>query len=382
MKIVIAMDSYKGCLTAPEACKAVHEGIKATGMNADVIELPLSDGGDGMLEAIKALTQCTTETIQVSGPLPNSLVNAKIGFLHNKSTAIIETAQACGLPLIPKELRNPLKATTHGVGEMIKYCIYRKCRNIILGLGGSATNDLGLGMLHAMGMKFLDCNKEEIIPTPENISHIHSIDNIECAKQLLKDTKITMACDVTSPLYGPSGAAQLFSPQKGATPVMVKILEKNAIDFSCLVHKCIGIDYSSLPGAGAAGGLGYALLTFTNAKFQSGASLMMKLAQFNEIISNADIVITGEGKSDSQTLMGKIPGTILQMTLENKITTLLFSGQIEDKEKLLKAGFNIVTSITPQNTPYNIALQKTIATHNIVKSTTIVLNQIASSLLA
>lgn len=375
MKAVIAMDSFKGCMNAIEACNAAAQGVLAHDSNATTIILPMSDGGDGMLDAYVHATHCSVETIDVSGPLPGTTIKASIGFYND--TAIIESAQACGLALVQSDQRNPMKTQTHGVGEMLRYVISKGYKRVIIGLGGSATNDLGIGMLSTLGIKFYNKNGHELKSCTENIDKIHALEGVEDVKQLCNGVTITIASDVTSPLMGPNGAAMTFAPQKGATPCQVQLLENMALQFNSVVSAKLGNDYSVLPGAGAAGGLGYALMAFLNGTFASGAKLLLDIANFEDIISDAQLVITGEGKSDRQTVMGKLPGEIVRIAAKKGIKTILLSGQIEDTEVLTNAGFYAIKSINKQGTPLEEAMNKDVARSNLMTTTHEVISQIS-----
>lgn len=370
MKVVVAMDSYKGCLTAREACQAIVCGIKQVVPQCHCIEMPVSDGGDGMLSTIS----CEKETISVSGPLPSMIVNATIGFAGN--TAIIESAQACGLSLLSPEQRNPLLTSTKGVGEMILHAIKCGCKRIILGLGGSSTNDLGTGMLSALGVEFYDNNGEIVAPCGGNIGIIHELSNTDTLATLLDGTEITAACDVNNPLCGSHGAAHVYAPQKGANASMVQQLENGAISLS----KIMGEEIALKEGAGAAGGLGYALMALCNCRMASGASLVLELLDFDSACRNANLVITGEGRSDSQTLMGKIPAMVMEMARKQGIPTALLSGRITNEDELKSAGFYSVKTVSPLNMPLEKAMEKDVASHNLESAAKELITQIALSM--
>ncbi len=355
MKIVIAMDSYKECLTASEACRAVAQGVRQALPEADCIELPVSDGGDGLLSTI----DCDIETVKVTGPLPGMKVEAHIGFKDD--IAIIESAQACGLALLPPGQRNPMLTTTVGVGEMITHALGRGCSKIIIGLGGSATNDLGTGMLSAMGMQFLDVSGKILTPCGGSLGKIAQIKGLDAVSKLIGDTQIIAACDVNNPLYGPAGAAAIYAPQKGATPAMVNILDNGARSLSKLIDE----DSARRPGAGAAGGLGYALMAVCAGTMQCVAPLELDLLGFDDACNGAELVITGEGSSDRQTLMGKIPAVVMKRASKNGVKTTLLSGKISDEEFLFEAGFCSVKSVSPQSMPLAIAMKKDVATRNL-----------------
>ncbi len=369
MKIVVAMDSFKGCLTAREACQAVARGVRNTLPECHCIEIPVSDGGDGLLSTI----DCDIETINVSGPLPGMKVDACIGYTGD--TAIIESAQACGLALLTPAQRTPMLTSTVGVGEMLMHALTHGYHRIIMGLGGSATNDLGTGMLSALGMKFLDLNGKILEPCGANLAKITRIVGREQVSNLLIDTEIIAACDVNNPLFGPMGAAAVYAPQKGATPTQVVQLNEGAQ----LLSKLIDYKIAGHPGAGAAGGLGYALMAVCGGKMKSGASLVLDLLRFNDACRDADLVITGEGSSDRQTIMGKIPAVVMEYAQTNGVKTALISGQISDADALLDAGFYSVKRVSPESLPIEIAMRKDVATRKLEQAAAQLVTQIASS---
>lgn len=361
MKIVVAMDSFKGCLTAHEACQAVAQDLKCH----IPITIPVSDGGDGFIDAIAQQPNYFIETITVSGPLNGTPVNAKIAFSHDHSTAIIEAAQACGLIHLSPAQRNPMLTDSRGVGELIIHAIKHGCKKIVIGLGGSATNDLGMGMLYACGVKFLDKNGIILNPKGENIGKIYSLRHQDKFKNLFNGIELIIASDVTNPLCGINGCAQVYSPQKGATPQMVEELERGAQQCQQIFTQYTGHNYHTTPGAGAAGGMGFALMTFANCLFRSGATLFLDLINFDKIISDADLIITGEGKSDHQTLMGKIPHAVMTRATQKGVQTALISGQVVNKNELLNAGFSMVVSSLPKELSLELAIQKNTATTNL-----------------
>ena len=378
MKAIIAMDSFKECMTAIEACQAVASGIKRVFPDCECVLMPVSDGGEGLLHAFN----CEIERLEVTGPLHGMKVMAEIGYLDNRETAIIESAQANGLALIPTSMRDPSKTTTHGVGEMLMHAIKQGCRRVIIGLGGSATNDLGTGMLNAMGVEFRDKNGVAMVPCGGNLNEVSSIANIEAIAKMCENTEIILASDVNNPLYGPNGAAHVYAKQKGASPEMIETLDENARAFSLIVAQALGRDLSSTPGAGAAGGLGYALLSFFNCQFNSGASLVLDTLEFDHHVADAHLTITGEGRSDAQTLMGKIPSLIMERAKAKGVKTALLSGKVDNSDTLVDAGFHATESITPHDMPLEIALQTEVAMRNLEEATVRVVSQIASSLQA
>ena len=356
-KIIIACDSYKGCLSSREVNEAIASGIKewdseetASGIekldsneaSPEIICLEMSDGGEGMLDAF--LTAMKGERVRIHAhDALMRWIEAEYGIVND--TAIIEIAQTAGLALIEPEQRNPLKATSWGVGEMMMNAFRRGARHFIVGLGGSATSDCGIGMLKAMGDDW---------------------------KKIRKECTFMLASDVTNPLCGENGAAHVFAPQKGADAEMVEMLDARARKFAEVSAKHFGYDRSEMPGAGAAGGLGYAFLQYFGAEISAGAELLLREIGFDEMIQDADLVITGEGHSDRQTLMGKLPQRILEHVLKNKATTdqqiWLVSGGVSEKQALLDAGFDQVLAVSPQNMDLEEAMNPEIAKRNIANA--------------
>ena len=301
MKVIIAIDSFKGCLTSKEANEAAAAGIKEVYPDAEIVEVPVSDGGEGYMEAFHAAIGGRLEEVTVRDPLMRP-ITAKY-LLHNEM-AVIEIAQASGLTLLTKEERNPMVATSYGTGQLVADAVRKGAKHIIIGLGGSATSDAGMGMLRAL--------IESLPPAPSNRGgewrHQQIWDDIEA----FNDVTFTIASDVKNPLYGEEGAAHVFAPQKGATPEMVLALDKRARKFAEISARHFGYDRSQMPGAGAAGGLGYAFLQYLNAKSMSGIQLLLDTIRFKKMVRDADLVVTGEGSADRQTLMGKLPTGILE----------------------------------------------------------------------
>ena len=356
-KIIIACDSYKGCLSSREVNEAIASGIKewdseeaasgienvdSEGASPEIICLEMSDGGEGMLDAFLSAMKGERVRIHAHDALMR-WIEAEYGIVND--TAIIEIAQTAGLALIEPEQRNPLKATSWGVGEMILNAYRRGVRHFIVGLGGSATSDCGIGMLKAMGDDW---------------------------KKIRQECSFVLASDVTNPLCGENGAAHVFAPQKGADAEMVEMLDARARKFAEVSAKHFGYDRSEVPGAGAAGGLGYAFLQFFGAEVSAGAELLLREIGFDEMIQDADLVITGEGHSDRQTLMGKLPQRILEHVLKNKAATdqqiWLVSGGICEEQALLDAGFDQVLAVSPQNMDLEEAMNPEIAKRNIANA--------------
>ena len=341
MKVIIAIDSFKGCLTSKEANEAAAEGIGRAYPEAEIVKVPVSDGGEGYMDAFHAAIGGRLEEVTVRDPLMRP-ITAK--YLLQNDLAVIEIALASGLTLLTQEERNPMVATSYGTGQLVADAVRKGAKHIIIGLGGSATSDAGIGMLRALIDAFAK-NK--------------SWDDID----VFKDVTFTIASDVKNPLYGEQGAAHVFAPQKGATQEMVLALDERARKFAELSAKHFGYDRSQMPGAGAAGGLGYAFLQYLNAKSKSGIQLLLDTIRFKDIAKDADLIITGEGSADRQTLMGKLPIGILEQS--GTVPVCLIAGKISDREALLNAGFARVECINPPDLPLEEAMRKDVAQHNI-----------------
>ena len=340
MKIVIAIDSFKGCLTSQEANEAAASGVESCHPDAQVMQIPVSDGGEGFVEAFKPLGG-EIITMRARDPLMRPIT---VQYLLNDRTAVIEVAQACGLALLTVEERNPIVATTYGVGQMVADAVRRGARHIIVGVGGTATVDMGIGMLRALVDAFADGGAWDDI-------------------KLLKPVRFTLATDVSNPLTGASGAAHMFGPQKGATPDMVNRLEERALKFAEVSARHFGYDRSSVAGAGAAGGLGYAFMQYLNAECRSGIDLLLESIGFERLVQGADMVLTGEGAADAQTLLGKLPLGILRQS--NGVPVCLIAGRVSDREQLLQAGFTKVECINPPELAHQEAMNPDVARHNI-----------------
>ncbi|MDM5314968.1 glycerate kinase [Fictibacillus sp. b24] len=305
MKIVIAPDSFKESMTAAEVCIAVEAGFRKVFSGAEYVHVPVGDGGEGTVRSVVDATDGEIVEVRATGPLGEK-VNAFYGLTGDGKTAVIEMAAASGLHLVPRELRNPLVTTTRGTGELILDALDKKVERIVLGLGGSATNDGGAGMASALGVKFMDVNGKELRPGGEALGELLSIDVSEIDERL-KSVKVDVASDVTNPLTGPLGASAVFGPQKGATPEMVGVLDNSLKRYAEVVESNLGVAVDELPGAGAAGGLGAGVVAFLDGKLQSGIDLVLDVIGFEDAVSGADLVITGEGRIDSQTVHGKAP---------------------------------------------------------------------------
>ncbi|MES2797672.1 MAG: glycerate kinase [Bacteroidota bacterium] len=315
MKILIAPDKFKGSLSAEEVCEAIKTGILAMLPDAEVIILPLADGGEGFSEAIIGSHESKKIELTVNDPL-NRWKSANYFILDN-TIAIIEMANASGLKLLSSSERNPLKASTLGTGELIRNAIENGAKEIIIGIGGSATNDAGMGMAAALGYRFLDKNESVLNPSGENMIKVCQI--VEPKSKPWTNIAIKVACDVTNPLYGINGAAHVFAKQKGANAQQIKQLDDGLRQFSRVVNAHFGKQFHFIEGAGAAGGLGYGLLTFLGAELKSGIDLILEANDFEKKLKDVDLVITGEGKMDIQTLSGKVVAGVSKKAKENNI---------------------------------------------------------------
>ena len=333
MKVLIAIDSFKGSISSINGSEAISLGIRDIYPDAEIINFALADGGEGTVEALVQATDGQLISKEVMGPL-NEKVNALYGILGDRKTAVIEVAAACGLPLVSSGRRNPLVTTTYGVGELICDAMDRGCREFVIGLGGSATNDAGVGMLQALGFTFLNQNKEEIGLGGKELKNIRKID-VNSIRSELKDCTFKVACDVNNPLYGPNGASHIFGPQKGATAVMIEELDNGLKNFAEVVLHELGTDIHNIEGAGAAGGLGAAFAGFLQAHLQSGIELVLEIIEMEKNMQGVDFVITGEGKLDGQTSMGKAPLGLAQLAQKYEIPVLALAGGINEETAIL-----------------------------------------------
>lgn len=330
MKFIIAPDKFKNSLTGLEFCDVVREGILNIIPHAKIVKLPLADGGDGTIEVVDFYLKGKYLQVEVNGPSFKKTV-APYLFSETTQVAFIEMAEASGMKLLKTEECNCKNATTLGTGQLILDAINKDAKTIILGIGGSATNDCGIGMATALGYRFLDKNKNEVKPIGKNLSSIVAIDDSQVDKRL-KNIIFKIACDVTNPLYGKNGAAFVYAKQKGATKEDIEILDKGLEDFSKVIDAHFGVKSQEIIGGGAAGGLGVASHVFLKGRLVSGIDLIKDLSQFDKNIKDADWIITGEGKLDSQTLSGKTIKGVLDSAKESKISVAVFCGNIAIKK--------------------------------------------------
>lgn len=348
MKILLAPDKFRGSLDAQQVCQAMTEGIAMVSSEIEVVSLPMADGGEGTLDLLLWYSGGKKIKIKVSDPL-GRIIEAEYGISANGKTAFIEMATASGLRLLTQEERNPLITSTFGTGELIKSAIETGVENIILGIGGSATNDAGIGMAHALGWHFLDDKGQELVPIGENLVKIKNI----IPPPAPDGMAIVVACDVTNPLYGENGAAYIYAPQKGANIAMVKQLDAGLQNISAIIEKDFEKNIASVAGTGAAGGLGFGAMFFLNAELKEGVKLLMDLCDFDEKLKDVNLIITGEGKIDGQTLQGKLIKGITHRANKFNIPIAAICGTLDVSPKeLQEIGINYATSIL--NRPMNL----------------------------
>lgn len=350
MKIVIAIDSFKGSLSSVEAGEAAALGIKRVFPEAETVIVPLADGGEGTVEALTSgITGGELKKIWVTGPLGDP-IQAEYGMLQSARTAVIEIASAAGITLLTPEQRNPLDTTTYGVGEMILDAIKNHCNKFIIGIGGSATNDGGLGMLTALGYQFLDQNGECVGIQGRDLEKIVTIHDEHVVPQL-KQCTFRIACDVTNPLCGNKGCSAVYGPQKGATPQIIQDMDAWLLAYANLTKKKKPEADPDFPGSGAAGGLGFAFRSYLHAALQPGIDIVLEETGMRQLLLDADYVITGEGRLDAQTAMGKAPIGIARLAKERNIPVLAFSGCVTEEARLcnqsgIDAFFPILRTVT------------------------------------
>jgi len=358
MKIVIAPDSFKGNLTAKQVADAIEIGIKRVIPDAEIVKVPMADGGEGTVQALVDATNGEIITVEVSDPLGNR-IKAEYGILgDSQKTAVIEMATASGLPLVPRDKRNPMLTTTYGTGELIRSALDNGCRKLIVGIGGSATVDGGAGMAQALGAKLLNKNNNDIPKGGGGLEHLDRID-VTSLDPRIKETTTIVACDVDNPLVGPRGGPEVFGPQKGATPEMVKILDNFLDRYADIIKRDLGVDVKNVPGAGAAGGLGAGLMAFLGAQLRSGIDIVIDASGLERYLKDADLVITGEGKIDRQTIYGKTPIGVARTAKKYGIPVVAFAGNIgNDSHVVYDNGIDALMSIISYPMTLDIAMER------------------------
>lgn len=328
MRVVVAIDSFKGSMSSLEAGEAISKGIRNAHKDAEVEIRPLADGGEGTVEALSIGMGGRLINVDVTGPAGKS-VNAVYGIVDSSKTAIIEMSQAAGITLVSGDEKNPLYTTTFGVGELIKDAINKGCRHFVVGIGGSATNDCGIGMLQALGYEFLDKEGKQVGFGASGVRDIVSIRDENVIKEL-SECYFRVACDVNNPLYGDLGCSAIYGPQKGATKEMVADMDGWLKSYSKIVKEKYPDADCEYPGTGAAGGLGYAFFNFTNSKLESGIKIVLDETRLEEYVKDADIVVTGEGRLDHQTVMGKAPVGVANIAKKYNKKVIAFSGSVTE----------------------------------------------------
>ena len=393
MKIVIASDSFKGSLSSIEVAESVEKGILDVLPSCNVVKVAVADGGEGTKEALCQTLGGKTVEIPVEDPIGRT-INASYVILEDGVTAVLEMSSASGLTLLTPSERNPMRTSTYGTGQLIADALGRGCRRFLAGIGGSATNDGGMGMLEALGYRFLDDDGNELSGIGASLSKVCRIDDSRVL-QAVHESEFIVACDVDSPLYGPDGAAYVFAPQKGADPEMVRALDDGLRHFAevtamymnssengssanlddgeyLLVNGNVIQDVSSMPGAGAAGGLGYAFVTFLGARLKRGVDMVLDAIGFDKMIEGADLVITGEGRIDAQTLTGKTPYGVLQRASRQDIPVMALAGLVDLDDS---SGFTAIRQITPPDMRLSEAMLPAVASANLRRTISALLQQ-------
>ncbi len=347
MRVVIAPDSFKGSLSAVEAAAAMARGVLAVWPDAEVVQVPIADGGEGTVEAMVTATGGRFEEVRAMGPLGDP-VTARWGVLGDGVTAVIETAAASGLPLVPPSKRDPRFTTTRGTGEVLRAALDLGLRKVVLGLGGSATTDGGSGLLRALGVRFLDAQENDLAEGGAALAGLSRVELADLDPRLASLT-LLVACDVDNPLNGPRGAAAVYGPQKGATPSMIPALDAALLRFAQVSEATTGRAVSHLPGAGASGGLGAGLLLFTPAKLLPGVALVLEAVGFDALLAGADLVLTGEGRTDAQTAGGKAPVGVAAAARRRGVPVICLSGGLgPGADEVLSLGIAALASTTPE----------------------------------
>ena len=364
MKVVVAIDSLKGSLSSIEAGEAIKSGVLKVMPEAEVCVRPLADGGEGTVEALALGMGGKLETVEVTGPLGKK-VNCVYGILEESKTAIMEMSGAAGITLVPDAERNPLHTTTCGVGEVIKDAISKGCRHFIVGIGGSATNDGGIGMLQALGYGMLDKDGKQVPFGAKGLKEIETITDDFVIPEL-KECTFRVACDVTNTLCGELGCSAVFGPQKGADPTMIIQMDKWLSYYAKLTSEKYEKANAKQAGTGAAGGLGFAFLAYTNAVLESGIKIILEETKLEEYVKDADLVVTGEGRLDGQTVFGKAPIGVAKIAKKYDKTVLAFAGAVTGDLTILKShGITDAYAISPLDMPLEVAMREEVAYENM-----------------
>ena len=361
-QITIAVDSFKGSLSSYDVACAAEQGILSALPHCKVKKISIADGGEGTAQALISTLQGQWREVRVHDPLMRPIM-ARYGVVDEGRTAIIEMASASGLTLLSTEERNPLLTTTYGTGEMIADAVRRGARHLLIGIGGSATNDAGMGMLEALGYRFYDCKGHLVAGCGARLERVAQID-ASGAMPELKECLLEVACDVKNPLYGPQGAAHIYAPQKGASPEVVERLDEGLKNFASVVNPTA----AHTEGTGAAGGLGYALQAVLGARLRAGIEMVLDAIHFDQIISGSDLVITGEGRIDYQTIMGKAPSGVLQRAAKQGIPVVAIGGSVEESEAVQRSGFAAILPVVSGPMTLEHAMREDVAARGVSRT--------------
>lgn len=362
-KIVVASDSFKGSLTSLEVAAGAEQGIHEVFPECEVVKVNVADGGEGTMDALRSTLGGQWVTVAAADPLGRPR-DVSYVVLSDGNTAVIEMSAVSGLPLLEPQERNPMLTSTFGTGEMIVDALSRGCRRFLVGIGGSATNDAGMGMLEALGFRFIDKDGKVLPGRGESMSEVVDIDMSHVSPEV-KESEFIIACDVDSPFCGPRGAAYVFSPQKGADPQMVAELDAGMEHLAEVIVRTTGKDIRNIPGAGAAGGLGGGFLAFLNSRLERGIEMVLDAIAFDDIIRGSDLVITGEGRVDSQTLTGKTPFGIMKRAQKQNIRTVAIGGSVKLGDDDDVSGFDSIWPVTPEGMPLEEAMKAETASANV-----------------
>ncbi len=373
-KIILAIDSFKGSLGSLEAAESAAQAVRRVFPQCETVKIGIADGGEGTAEALAATMGGEMLQIAVHDPLMRP-VTVNYGVVDGGRTAVMEMASACGLPLLAAGERNPMLTSTFGFGEMIADALGRGCRKFLVGIGGSATNDGGCGMLRALGFRFFDRAGAEVDGSGQTLSAIDRIDDCG-ANPTLHEAQFIVACDVTNPLFGPEGAAHVFARQKGASDAMIAELDAGLRNFARVVEEFCGAQIAQAPGAGAAGGLGGGLKAFLGAQLTPGIEMVLDAVGFDALVADADLVITGEGRLDRQTGMGKAPAGVMHAARRHGVPVIAIGGAVEEYESLNAAGFAAVFPIVPGPVSLERAMEPAQAKTNVENTVTQIMRTI------
>ena len=362
-KIVVASDSFKGSLTSLEVAAGAEQGIHEVFPECEVVKVNVADGGEGTMDALRSTLGGQWVTVAAADPLGRPR-DVSYVVLSDGKTAVIEMSAASGLPLLEPQERNPMLTSTCGTGHMIADALSRGCRRFLVGIGGSATNDAGMGMLEALGFRFMDKDGNVLPGRGESMAEVVDID-MSHVRPEVEESEFIIACDVDSPFCGPRGAAYVFSPQKGADPQMVAELDAGMVHLAEVIVRTTGKDIRNIPGAGAAGGLGGGFLAFLNSRLERGIEMVLDAIAFDDIIRGSDLVITGEGRVDSQTLTGKTPYGIMKRAQKQNIRTVAIGGSVKLGDDDDVSGFDSIWPVTPEGMPLEEAMKAETASANV-----------------